>query len=126
MQWGQSAPLPVHVPAGGGSDPKTMAMLAHLLAIFVGWLGPLIIYLVDGGKDRFVRHHAAESLNFQLTTLIAALVCIPLMFVLIGFVLLPVVLIGALVFEIMGAVAANRGEWWKYPINIRMVSGAVG
>lgn len=118
--------MPAGQGAGSGTDPKTMAMLSHLLAIFAGFLGPLIIYLVNGEKDPFVRHHAAESLNFQITVTIAALVSGLLICVFVGIVLLPVVVLGALVLEIMAAVAANRGEWYRYPLNIRMVPGAVG
>jgi uncharacterized Tic20 family protein len=109
-----------------GSDSRSMAMLAHLLAIFTGFIGPLVIYLTKGQTDPFVRHHAAESLNFQITVVIAAFVSLILFIVLIGIIMLPVVIIGALVLEIVGAVRANAGEWWRYPVNIRLVPGAVG
>lgn len=131
-QWGQvrSAAPPQPAPApgtgtGGGTDPKTLAMLAQLLGLLTGFLGPLIIYLVNGDKDPFVRHHAAEALNFQITLVIAYLVSAVLMLVLVGFVLFFVVFIGAIVLCIQAAVAANRGEWYRYPVNIRLVPGAV-
>jgi uncharacterized Tic20 family protein len=101
-------------------------VLAQLLGILTGFLGPLIVYLVNNGdKDRFVRHHSAEALNFQLTVLIGYLVSFVLMFVLVGFLTFPATGVMAIVFGILAAVAANRGEWYRYPINIRMVSGAV-
>lgn len=109
-----------------GSDPKSMATLAQVLGIVTGFLGPLIIYLVNGDKDRFVKHHSAEALNFQLTVLIAYLVSFVLMLVLVGFLLFFVVWILAIVWGIQAAIAANRGEWYKYPISIRMVSGGEG
>jgi len=37
----------------------------------------------------------------------------------------PVVLVAGVVFHIIAALAANRGEWYRYPINLRMVPGAV-
>ena len=58
--------------------------------------------------------------------LIAYLVSFVLMFVLVGFLLIFVVIVLAIVFGIQAAMAANRGEWYRYPISIRMVSGAVG
>jgi uncharacterized Tic20 family protein len=30
------------------------------------------------------------------------------------------------VLQIIGAVKANAGEWWRYPINLRLVPGALG
>ena len=126
QQWGQVAATPAVPAAGPGTEPKTMAMLAHLLGLFVGVLGPLIIYLINGEEDPYVRHQAAEALNFHLTLLIGYVVSIVLMIVLIGFLTFFVLWILGIVLSIMGAVAANRGEWYRYPINIRMVSGAVG
>lgn len=126
QQWGVAASQVPAVQTGTGGDPKSMAVLAQVLGIVTGFLGPLIIYLVNGDKDPFVRHHSAEALNFQLTVLIAYLVSFVLMLVLIGFVLIFVVWVLAIVFGIQAAIAANRGEWYRYPINIRMVSGAVG
>lgn len=111
--------------SAGTSDPKQMAMLAQLLGIFSGFLGPLIVYLTVGKDDPFVRHHASEALNFQLTVLVATIVSAVLMLVLIGFVLIFVVSIGALVSAIVATMAASRGEWYRYPVCIRFVSGAL-
>lgn len=123
QQWGVFAPAQS---SGGGADEKGMATLAHALAIFTGFLGPLVIYLMARDDQPFVKHHAAESLNFQITVLLAVIVSFVLIFVLIGIVLLPLVGLGALILEIMAAVNANRGDWYRYPINLRLVSGARG
>jgi uncharacterized Tic20 family protein len=130
QQWGQAQgqmPQPAAgAQTGGGTDPKTLAMLAHLLGLLTGFLGPLIIYLVSGDKDPFVRHHAAEALNFQLTVLIGYLVSAVLMIILIGFLTFFAIWVAAIALSIIAAIAANRGEWYRYPISIRMVPGAVG
>ena len=81
-----------------------------------------------------MRHHAVESVNFQITMLIGwmmGLVCIVSGLMLIvplvlGVVILPVVLVQSVVFPILAAQAASRGEWYRYPINLRLVPGAVG
>lgn len=126
-QWtGSTQPAQVPVQASGGSDEKTLAMLAQLLGIFTGFLGPLVMYLIAKDNQPFLKHHAAESLNFQLTALIGYVISGVLMFVLIGFITWFMVWIAALVFGIMATMAANRGEWYRYPINIRMVPGAQG
>lgn len=122
-QWGAYQDAGVApAPAGttGGSDPKTMAMLAHVLGIFTGFIGPLIIYVTQD-KDPFVKDQSAEALNFQITVTIGYVVSFVLMIVLIGFLTFFVVWIGSLVLAIMGAMAANRGEWYRYPVNIRFI-----
>jgi uncharacterized Tic20 family protein len=108
------------------SEQTGLAMATHLLAIFTGFIGPLIIWFVARDDQPFVKHHAAEALNFQIVLLIAGFITGALMLVLIGFLLLPVLIIGAIVLEIMAAVAANRGEWYRYPLNLRLVPGAQG
>ena len=103
-----------------------MATLTQVLPIFTGFLGPLIIWFIARPDQPFVKHHAAEALNFQITVTIAAIVSGLLVLVLIGLILLPVVVIGALVLQIMAAIAANRGEWYRFPVNLRLVPGAQG
>jgi uncharacterized protein len=101
-----------------------LAILAHVLGIFTGFLGPLVIYLVTKNDQPYAKHHAAESLNFQITVMIAWLVTVALMFVLIGLLIAPLLWIGSLVLAILAAVAAGRGDWYRYPINLRLVPGA--
>ncbi len=97
-----------------------MAMLSHLLAIFFGWLAPLIIWLVKK-ESPFVADQAKESLNFQITVFIAYLVCFALSFVLIGCFLMPVVAVADIVLCIMATLAANKGERYRYPFAIRLI-----
>jgi uncharacterized Tic20 family protein len=116
------------VPATTSSldDERGMATVAQVLAIFTGFLGPLIIWFMARPDQPYVKHHAAEALNFQITVTIAAFVSALLIFVIIGIVLLPVVLIGAFVLEVIASIAASRGEWYRFPVNLRLVPGARG
>lgn len=125
-QWGIAASSSVPATTGSATDEQGLATLAQVLAIFTGFLGPLVIWFMARPDQPFVKHHAAEALNFQITVTIAAFVSALLMLVLIGFLLLPVVLIGAFVLEVLAAIAANRGEWYRFPINLRLVPGAQG
>lgn len=109
-------------PGAVASDENTMGMLAHLLVIFTGFLGPLVIYLVKSDATR-ARANAAEALNFSITVMIAFVVSFVLAFVLIGVLLLPLVGVAAIVFPILGAVAANQGNVYRYPLTIRFVGG---
>lgn len=137
---------------GQGGPNKNMAMVSHMGGLVGGWIPPLVVYLMDGGKDRFVRHNAAEGLNFQLTVqLFSFVILIPFFFVfwlplvaaagpgsatgaafsgvfgafflIIG--LSMVVSILNIVWSIMGMVRANRLEYWRYPVRIRFVKGSL-
>lgn len=98
-----------------------MAMLAHLLGIFTGFLGPLIIWLIKKDQSAFVNDQGKEALNFQITFVIAYIACGLLTFVLIGCFLMPIVVICNIVFCIMGAMAANKGQNYRYPFALRLI-----
>ncbi len=103
------------------SDEKTMAILSHVLS-FVSWfIAPLVIYLVKKDESAFVRAHAVESLNFQITMSIAYLVCFWLTFIFIGFILFPLLGITALVLVIVATIRASEGKLYKYPFSIKFV-----
>jgi uncharacterized Tic20 family protein len=119
--YGYQAPPGTYGPRPG-SDDTTLAMLAHLLGLLTWFVGPLVVYLAKKDESPYVRDQAAEALNFQLTLMIAYFVSWILAFILIGFVLMFVVWVGSIIFMIIAAVAANRGENYRYPMNIRFVS----
>ncbi|MHC4157559.1 MAG: DUF4870 domain-containing protein [Planctomycetota bacterium] len=98
-----------------------MAMLCHLLAIFTGFIGPLIIWLVKKDDDPFVDDQGKEALNFQITVLIAMIVSGLLIFVCIGSILMPAVWIVDLVFCIIASIKASGGQAYRYPLSIRFV-----
>ena len=103
------------------SDDKTMAMLAHLLGIVIGFVGPLIIWLIKKDQSKFVDYHGKEALNFQITVLIGYIVSSILSMVLIGCITGVIVWIASLIWCIIGGMAANKGEYYKYPITLRLI-----
>jgi uncharacterized Tic20 family protein len=108
-------------------EAKTFGMLCHLLALsgfiipFGSIIGPLVIWLIKKDQYPFVNDQGKESLNFQITVAIAMIASALLMFVLIGFILLPIIAIGALVMVIIATVAASGGTYYRYPFNIRFI-----
>ena len=94
----------------------TLPILAHILGLFTGFIGPLIILLVS--KKKYEKDHSKHALNWQISLIIYVLVSIPLMIVLIGFALLFAVMIMNLVFCILAAVRAGDNILWKYPLAI--------
>lgn len=110
------------------SEERTWGMLSHLLALsgFIGVpfgnvLAPLIIWLVKKDQSQFVADQAKESLNFQISLIIYAIVSGILVLVLIGFLLLGVVFIGGIVLTIIATMKANNGEYYRYPLTIRLI-----
>jgi uncharacterized Tic20 family protein len=118
-------PPPVTYPAAAAplspADEKLWATLTHVGGILFHWLAPLIAFLVLKDRGPFVRWHTRQALNFQLTVLIAYIVGIVLCFVVIGFFLLLAVGVLNIVFGILAAMAANRGEFYRYPLAIEFV-----
>ncbi len=109
----------------GPSDDQLWALLAYLVAFVASVIGPLVIYLIKMNESRYVRFHAAQSLNMGITAVIYALggtvVGIILTIFTHGWALLVLVplfiafAIAHLVFLILAAVAANRGELYRVP-----------
>lgn len=104
-----------------GSDEKTLGLLAHLITLVSSFIGPIIIYLVKKDDSEFVANHAKESLNFQITMLLAYIVCFILMFVIIGVFLMGLIGIIDLVLVIVAAVKASEGKNYRYPFCIRLI-----
>lgn len=120
-----SAPPP---PPVSSDDEKMWAMLCHLaaLAAFVfplgNVIGPLVVWLVKKDEFPLVEDQGKESLNFQISVTIYGAVAFLLVFVLIGFLLLPVVGLFYLIMTIVGAVKANQGIAYRYPLCIRFIN----
>jgi hypothetical protein len=103
-------------------DSVTMGMLCHLLGIFTGFLGPLIIWLMKKDSSPFVNDQGKESLNFQITAFVALLICIPLIYVFcIGAILMAVVHVVRIVFGIIATIQANKGIAYRYPLTFRLI-----
>ena len=103
------------------SDARLWAMLSQLGGIILGFIGPLIVMLVFGPRNAFVKKESTEALNFQITVLIGYIVSFVLMFVVIGIFLFFAVWILSIIFCVIAAVKNNQGVEYRYPINIRFV-----
>jgi hypothetical protein len=109
------------------ASERNWAVGAHLSGFIaaylaLGFLGPLIVMLTEGSRSPFVRRHAVEALNFNLTVLIAVFVSVVLMLVLVGFLMILMVGVLYVAASIAGAIAASKGQEFRYPMTIRFVS----
>jgi uncharacterized protein len=98
------------------------AVLCHLSYVVLGIIGPLLVMLTLGTRSTYVRHHAVAALNFHITAAIAAVATGLLIIVIIGLFLLPLVLLVGLVLSIVAAVQAHRGQLYRYPVTLRLIS----
>ena len=116
--------VPVPAPS---SEVRQWAMLCHFAAFFGlvfpfgSLLGPLIVWQAKKEMDPLVDDQGKEALNFQITVAIAWVVCMVLGFVVIGFLLMVVVVIAALVLTIIGGIKANKGIAYRYPLTWRVI-----
>jgi uncharacterized protein len=94
-------------------EERTLVILLHVLAIPLGIIGPLVIWLIKNRESARVDVHGKEAVNFHLTMLIAvactcgfgAVIAIPLI----------------VIFSIIAAVKASHGAYWRYPLTWRLI-----
>jgi len=91
------------------SDDRMMAMLGHLSMIVFGVVGPLVFWLIGKDKSAFIDDQAKEALNFSIIGTIATIVTCGIAW------------IAMAIFAVIGGLAANKGESYRYPLNWRIV-----
>jgi len=115
-------PLPPALAAANASpDDRTMAMIAHLLGL-VGFLGPLILYLVKkDDSSEYVKFHMKQSMWWQIWANVAAfglgIISVPLMLVFVGVLTMLLALVvsaAAWIYAIVGAVQTSSGKDFEY------------
>ncbi len=109
-----------------------LSLLGHIIVPYFAIAIPIVMYLVKKGQSPFIDDHAKESINFQLTLLIYSIL-LPVLAALIGaltcgvgLVLIIPALFGPYILGLIGMVmatmAANRGEFFRYPMSFRFLS----
>lgn len=107
-------------------EVKNWAMLCHLtslLGLMTGlfFLGPLVVWLLKKDEHPFIDEQGKESLNFQISMLIYEVVAAMTICVVIGFVLLPILIVLHVVFVILASVKVSSGFDYRYPLTIRFL-----
>jgi uncharacterized Tic20 family protein len=115
-------------PVETNPEARQWGMFAHLaslagivLPVIGQFVGPLVVWMMKKDTMPFVDDQGKESLNFQITVLIAAVVLTPTFCIGIGFVIMPVLGIAALVLAILAGVKANEGVRYRYPFTLRLI-----
>ncbi len=120
-------------PPAPNSDDKTWAILAHLSApiagiVSAGWVtfgGPLVIWFLK--KDSpFVRSAAAGAFNFAVSMWLLSILGWIMVFTVIlapiGFIVMAIAGLMSLILGVIGAMRVSSGQFYKYPMQIRILS----
>lgn len=108
-------------------DRQTL-MLTHLSQLlnyitgFGGLIVPLVLWTTNRDKIYQMNEQGKSIINFQLSMMIYAFICVPLIFLL-GLGILGLIAVGivSLIFPIINAVKVNNGETPNYPMTIEFL-----
>jgi len=95
-----------------------LAAFAGFIFPFGGILGPLILWLTKKEESEWVNRNGKASLNFQISISLYTILCIPLFFIFIGFLLVPIFIVIEIVCISIASSRAARGELFVYPLSI--------
>lgn len=108
-------------------NEKQWILIAHLSG-FAGFafpfgniVGPLLVWLLKKEHSVLLEEHAREALNFQISVTIYVMIASLLLFVFIGVILIPIILIIQVVLMIKAALLADKGGFYIYPFTIRFI-----
>ena len=100
-----------------------LSQLITLLTGFGSLLVPLLLWLTQKNKVYDMDAHGKNIVNFQLSLLLYAILCIPLIiFFGLGIVGLIAIGIIAILFPVINAIKASNGEIAKYPLSLNFIS----
>lgn len=104
------------------SDDKIWIIFCHLsLILGIGFLLPLVVFLVKKDEYPAVAEQAREALNFHISVYLYLFISFLLCFILIGIPLLFIVGIGSAVLSIVATIKVSEGKPYRYPLTIRLV-----
>ncbi|HPS55890.1 MAG TPA: DUF4870 domain-containing protein, partial [Sedimentisphaerales bacterium] len=103
-------------------DVVNMVTMAHLLGL-IGFVGPLVVWLLKKDEHKFINEQVKEILNYQISFMIyffaSCLLCI--IRIRIGFLIIPILMVLHIIFIIIASVKASEGKAYRYPIAIRFL-----
>jgi len=109
-------------------EVRQWAMILHL-SVFAGYLvplagliAPIVIWQMKKTDLPGVDAHGKVVVNALISYVIYAIGAVILVLFVIGIPLLIALAVIAVVFPIVGAIKANQGELWPYPLTIKFIA----
>ncbi len=112
---------------GSTPEERQWSMICHISAMLMyvtvigGFIAPLVIWLLKREEMPLVNDQGKETLNFQITILLALVASVILMLVLIGWLLFWGVLLFHFIATIVAAVKSSEGVRYRYPLCWRVI-----
>jgi len=98
-----------------------LSQRANVILFPVGIIIPIVLWQTQKEKMPALDAHGKTIANWMISSIIYAMASVVLMFVLIGFVTILAVGLMGIIFPIIGAMKANNGELWEYPLTIKFI-----
>ncbi len=99
-----------------------LSQLANVLFFPLGIIAPVVIWQLKKDQIPALDAHGKMVVNWMISSIIYGFVSIILIFVfLIGLIPLIGLIIAGIAFPIIGALKANNGELWEYPLTIKFL-----
>ena len=95
-----------------------LSLLAYFVVPVAGIAAPIVIWQLKKDELPGIDAHGKVAVNWGISALIYAAVCVPLCFILIGIPLAIALGVLMIIFPILGGLKANNGELWRYPLSI--------
>lgn len=110
-------------------EDRQLLVITHLCQLlttltgFGGLIVPLVIWVTQKDKVYQMDEHGKRIINFQLSLIIAAIVCIPLIFLFgIGIIFLIILGIISIIYPVINAIKTSNGELPTYPLSLNFIS----
>lgn len=98
-----------------------LSQLANVIFFPIGIVAPIVIWQTQKDKMPALDAHGKMVVNFMISMTIYMIVSVILMLVIVGFLTIIAAAIMGIVFPIIGAIKANNGELWSYPLTIKFL-----
>jgi uncharacterized protein len=98
-----------------------MSAMLMYLTVIGGFIAPLVIWLMKRDEMPFVADQGRETLNFQITILLALSGAALLMIVVIGFPIFAGLLLFHFIVTIIASVRVSDGVAYRYPFCWRVI-----
>ncbi|HEV7645823.1 MAG TPA: DUF4870 domain-containing protein [Pyrinomonadaceae bacterium] len=98
-----------------------LSQFANVIFFPLGIVLPIILWQTQKDKMPGIDAHGKMVVNWAISSTIYVIASIILMFFIIGIFTFLAVAVMGIVFPIIGAIKANKGELWEYPLTIKFI-----